>query len=151
MDLALAGPIKLRMHLRCTVWTLLFSVLAEAYLETDDVAGAGEVSGRAVARARAMHNLVDGVDAQRIQGKVLSRQGRQNEANATLESALSRARSIPYPYAEAKILHDWGMLHALQGEPGRARERHSAALGIFRRLGASEGAGRTGQALQKLE
>jgi tetratricopeptide (TPR) repeat protein len=98
-----------------------------------------------------MHNLVDGVDAQRVEGKVLSRQGRQKEANATLERALSRARSIPYPYAEAKILHEYGVLHALQGEPGQARERHSAALGIFRRLGASEDAGRTEQALQKLE
>ncbi|CAN5737294.1 hypothetical protein BH20ACT11_BH20ACT11_04820 [soil metagenome] len=130
---------------------LLFSVLAEAYLETGDVARARDVAGRAVARARTMHNLVDGVDAQRVEGKVLSRQGRQKEANATLERALSRARSIPYPYAEAKILHEYGVLHALQGEPGQARERHSAALGIFRRLGASEDAGRTEQALQKLE
>lgn len=129
----------------------LFSVLAEAYLQTGDVAGAGDVAGRAVARARAMHNLVDGVDAQRVQGKVLSRQGRHKEANATLESALTWARSIPYPYAEAQILHEYGMLHALGGEPGQARERLSAALGIFHRLGASRGAGRTGQALQKLE
>ena len=46
------------------------------------------------------------------------------------------ARGMPYPYAEARLLHVYGLLHAEQGEPEPARERQEAALAIFRRLGA---------------
>jgi hypothetical protein len=54
---------------------------------------------------------------------------------------------MPYPYAEARILHEYGSLHVQKEEPDRARERCRAALDIFRRLGASKVAGRTERAL----
>jgi hypothetical protein len=40
------------------------------------------------------------------------------------------------------------MLHIHEVEPEQARERLSAALGIFRRLGAREDAGQTDRALE---
>jgi hypothetical protein len=58
---------------------------------------------------------------------------------------------MPYPYAEARILYEYGMLHVREGEPGGTRERLSAALDIFRRLGAKKEAGRTERALLALD
>ena len=57
------------------------------------------------------------------------------------------SESVPYPYAESKVLREYGMLHIREGEPEQARKRLSAALGIFRRLGASDHAGQTERAL----
>jgi tetratricopeptide (TPR) repeat protein len=127
---------------------LLLSVLAEAYTETGDVAGAEETAERALTRARLMNNRVDGVEALRIRAKSLSMQKRREEATAALEEALSWARSMPYPYAEGKILREYGMLHVHERERERARERLSAAPEIFRRLGAEKDAEQTRQTLR---
>ena len=57
---------------------------------------------------------------------------------------------MPYPYAEAKILREYGMLHVRAGEPEPARKRLSEALEIFRRLEANKDAERTGRTLREL-
>jgi hypothetical protein len=44
----------------------------------------------------------------------------------------------PIPFTETRILHEYGMLHIREGETERARKRLSAALDVFRRLGASK-------------
>jgi hypothetical protein len=59
-------------------------------------------------------------------------------------------RGMPYPYAEARLLHVYGAMHLQKGEPGPARERLEAALAIFRRLGARKDAERTKQLLAAL-
>jgi hypothetical protein len=43
---------------------------------------------------------------------------------------------MPYPYAEARLLHLAGRLHAQVGKPEAAREQLAAAQAIFQRLGA---------------
>lgn len=126
----------------------MLSVLAEAYAQTGDATRAEEVADRALTRAGLMRNRVDGVEALRIRAKSLSMQGRREDATAALEEALSWARSMPYPYAEGKILREYGMLHIHEVEPEQARERLCAALDIFRRLGAREDAGQTERALE---
>ena len=127
---------------------LLLSILAEAYADMGDAAKAEEVVDVALRRARLMYNRVHGLEASRVRAKILAIQGRREEAITDLEEALSSARSMPYPYAEAKLLREYGMLHVHEVEPEQARERLSAALGIFRRLGAREDAGWTEQALE---
>jgi hypothetical protein len=77
-------------------------------------------------------------------------QGNRKEASAALEGALSWARSMPYPYAEAKLSREYGILHLREGEPGRAWERLRAALEVFRRLGAKKDAEQTRRTLQGL-
>jgi hypothetical protein len=57
---------------------------------------------------------------------------------------------MPYPYEEAKLSQEYGMLHLREGEPERARERLSVALEIFRRLGANKDAEQAARALQEL-
>ena len=64
------------------------------------------------------------VDALWVQGKVLQNQGNSGEAVTVLEESLEKARRLPYPYAEARILEQLG-------ETGEA-------LAIFRRLGAGK-------------
>jgi tetratricopeptide (TPR) repeat protein len=127
---------------------VLLRVLAEAYMDTGDAARAEDVAEQAIVRAGLMHNRVDGVEALRVLGKCHSVQGCREGASAALDEALSQACSIPYPYAEGKILREYGMLHIHEGEPERARERLSAAVEIFHRLRAREDAGQTEQVLE---
>ena len=126
---------------------VLLSILAEAHADMGDPAKAEKVVDTGLTRARLMHNRVDGLEASRDQAKVLALQGKREEARATLEEALSLARSMPHPYAEAKLSCEYGMLHLREIEPARARERLCAALEIFRRLGAKKDAEQTRWAL----
>jgi hypothetical protein len=57
---------------------------------------------------------------------------------------------MPYPYAEARLLHVYGLMHAQKGGPEPARERLEAALALFRRLGARKDAERVEQAIGAL-
>lgn len=128
----------------------LLSVLAEAYADAGDAARAEEAADLALSRARPMRNRVDGVEALRVHAKSLSMQGRREEARAALEEALSWARSMPYPYAEARILYEYGMLHVRESEPEKARGCLLSALEIFGRLGAEKDAERTGRTFREL-
>jgi hypothetical protein len=67
---------------------------------------------------------------------VAVREGRQAEAEGTLEEGLALARHMHYPYAEARLLHVYGELNLQTGAVGPACKRLEAALAIFRRLGA---------------
>jgi tetratricopeptide (TPR) repeat protein len=129
---------------------VLLSILAVAYADIGDAARAEKIVDIAQTRARLMHNRVDGLEASRVQAKILALQGRREEVTATLEEALSLARSMSYPYAEAKLSCEYGMLHLREKEPKRARERLCAALEIFRRLGAKKDAEQARRALQEL-
>ena len=129
----------------------MLSALAEAHADSGDAAKAEEAAASAVARARSTRNRVDGVEALRIHAKSLSMQGRPEEAAAALEEALSWARSMPYPYAEAKLAREYGMLRVRESEPEKARKRLSAALEIFYRLGAQKDVERTEQTLRDLD
>jgi tetratricopeptide (TPR) repeat protein/transcriptional regulator with XRE-family HTH domain len=127
------------------------AILAWAHVELGDVAAADEVVGQAITRARAMNYRLAWVNALRVQAMVRICQERWVEAEQTLEEGLTMARSLPYPYGEARLLHVYGQMHAKRGEPGRARGRLEAALIIFRRLGARKDAERVEQAIVALQ
>jgi tetratricopeptide (TPR) repeat protein/transcriptional regulator with XRE-family HTH domain len=124
--------------------------LAWAHLELGDTDPAANVAAQAVRRARAANTQLGLADALRIQAMVRIRQEHCAEAEHALEEGLSLVRSMPYPYAEARLLHVYGELHLQRGEPQQARERLDAALAIFRRLGARKDAERVEQALAML-
>jgi tetratricopeptide (TPR) repeat protein/transcriptional regulator with XRE-family HTH domain len=115
---------------------LLLPAYAWAHLELGDVAAAAAIVGRAIVQARAQNDRLNLVDALRVQAMVASRQERWTEAVQALEEGIALAHAIPYPYAEGRLLHLYGTLHARKGEPELARERLEAALAIFQRLGA---------------
>jgi tetratricopeptide (TPR) repeat protein len=81
---------------------------------------------------------------------VLTRQERWADAERSFGEAVSLATSMPYPYAEAWALYEWGMLHAARGDREQAQHRLHEALEIFRRLGARKDAERTEEALARL-
>src|SRR5207244_6819519 len=125
--------------------TRLLPHLAWAHLEVGDVTAAVEVAGQAVRRARALPpTLVDALWAQALVGL---RQGHWEEAAQALREGLTLARTLPYPYAEARFLHLDGQRHAAQGERGPARAQLEAALAHFRQLGARRGGAQVDQAL----
>jgi hypothetical protein len=85
---------------------------------------------------------------------------------------VSVARSMPHPYAEARILYDIGQMHLAQGDategqevpsaeiandqplsphPHNARNAFQQALPIFRHLGARPYIDRTEQALREMD
>ncbi|HZU13523.1 MAG TPA: adenylate/guanylate cyclase domain-containing protein [Chloroflexota bacterium] len=97
-------------------------VLAWALLEAGRVDEAADLASRSVQRAREEMQRNFLMDALRVQGMVLRRQGRHDEADTSLAEGLDLARALPTPYAEARILEQLG--------------QREEALAIFRRLGA---------------
>jgi tetratricopeptide (TPR) repeat protein/transcriptional regulator with XRE-family HTH domain len=116
--------------------TGLLPILGWAYLELGDMASAVEMAAQAVRRARSQSHRLAWVDALRVLAMAAMRRQAWAEARQALDEGLSMARAMPYPYAEARLLHVYGLIHAQVGEPEPARACLEAALVIFRRLGA---------------
>jgi tetratricopeptide (TPR) repeat protein len=124
--------------------------LAWAYLELGHLDQAEHTVEQALRRARAEQLRLILVDALRVQALIALRQERWDEAIVALEEGLALARDMPYPHAEARLLHVYGEMHVQKGERGPARERLEAALAIFQRLGARKDAERVAQAIGDL-
>jgi tetratricopeptide (TPR) repeat protein/DNA-binding XRE family transcriptional regulator len=125
-------------HLPRVNWVIppVLARLAWAQVELGELHEAEATVAQAIRGAQAMTYRVALVDALRVQAMVFTRQHRWIAAAQSLEEGLTLAKRMPYPYAEARLLHVYGEMHAQRGEPPRARERLEAALAIFRRLGA---------------
>jgi tetratricopeptide (TPR) repeat protein len=130
--------------------TLLLPVLAWAYLENGNDGRAVEGAAEAIQRARAQQNALALVDALRVFGMALAQQDRAQEAAAAFEEDLALGQRMPYPYAEATALFEWGSLDAASDDPGQARARLEDALAIFTRLGARKDVERTERAVKEL-
>lgn len=113
----------------------LVPLLAHAYLELGREAEADVEVGRALKRAGEMKHRLVLVDVLRVQALLMMRRREWAKAGSALDEALDLARTISYPYAEAKALYVAGQLHAAQGELARAREEYRAALAICDWLG----------------
>jgi tetratricopeptide (TPR) repeat protein len=131
--------------------SLLLPPYAWAHLELGDGATAAAIARQASADARARNDRLALADALRVQAMVAIRQQRRTDAEQALEEGLTLARSMPYPYVEARLLHLYGVLHLQQNEPGQAAHRLDAALAIFRRLGAHRDAAQVEDALAALQ
>jgi hypothetical protein len=104
-------------------------LLAWASLDLGDAAGAEALVAMSIRRAREEGHRLALARALRVQALVAIRQGCWAEAHDVLEEGLSLTRSMPYPYAEASLLHAYGQLHAQKGEPVPAQERLEAVPG----------------------
>jgi tetratricopeptide (TPR) repeat protein len=72
----------------------------------------------------------------RLRGEIASRRGEIDEARQAFEEGLSIARSGGMPYAEARLLYQYGIALIRAGETEEARERLTTALATFTELGA---------------
>jgi tetratricopeptide (TPR) repeat protein/transcriptional regulator with XRE-family HTH domain len=118
---------------------MLLSTAAEAYLALGDISRGAELADRALRRASATRNEIDGIDAIRIKARYLLLQARPDAARSCLDEALARARGVPYPAAQARVLHDLARLQAAEDRDA-ALQCVAAAHEIFDRLGAAHDA-----------
>ena len=125
----------------------LLSVLAEAHLEVGDLDRARAYGGCAVDHARRMGAWVQGIRALEVHGMVLARDGHDDLARAAYQEGLDRARAMPFPYGQARLLHAYGLLDRQQQDRGAAHAKFAQALAIFERLGADNAADRLRQAI----
>jgi predicted ATPase len=114
---------------------LVLALLAWAALEVGDEAYAQACVIRSIEKANSAHDRLLLVDAKRIQAIIFVRQRLWPAAERTLVEAISLSQAMLYPYAEAKALYVYGLLHAQLGEQKQARERLEAASAICGRLG----------------
>jgi len=127
------------------LWTL-----AWAYLDADRYDEALEASSRAVEQARARRIQADVVEALAVRGLVLARQSRGEEAGHVLGEALDLARSMPFPFGEARALAYRGSWRAQRGEHDEALADLRQALALFQQLGAAEDARRVERAIEEV-
>jgi class 3 adenylate cyclase/tetratricopeptide (TPR) repeat protein len=128
----------------------LVPVLAEARLALADDAESlrqVEISVHEFLDRVAGQSRLQLVQGMRVQGLLLGRKERWDRAEDAFREAVSLARSMPYPYAEARARYEWGRVAGTRGETTRSRERLEEALHIFRRLGAQPYVQRTERAL----
>jgi tetratricopeptide (TPR) repeat protein/transcriptional regulator with XRE-family HTH domain len=125
----------------------LLSVLAEAHLELSDLDNARAYAGSAVDHARRMGAWVQGIRALELHGMVLARDGHHDLARAAYQEGLDRARAMPFPYGQARLLHAYGLLDRQQQDHAAAHAKFAQALAILERLGADHDAGRLRQAI----
>ena len=60
---------------------------------------------------------------------------------------MARARSRPFPYGEAQLLHAYGLLDRQQHDHAAAHAKFAQALAILERLGADKDADRLRRAI----
>jgi tetratricopeptide (TPR) repeat protein len=130
--------------------------LAWAKAELGELAEAGALIAQALTAIRADNRRLVLVGALRVQALVALKQERWTEAESALAEGVAVAGALGIPYAEARLLHLWGVRHVAQGgaprQPSReeARVQLGAALALFRQLGARRDAVSVEQALGAL-
>ncbi|HLL40009.1 MAG TPA: tetratricopeptide repeat protein, partial [Rubrobacteraceae bacterium] len=134
--LARLEPLVERSNLEEVGVARLLPLLAWAYLELGDDARADQVALEGIERARAQGHRLALVELLRVRGMVLGRRGTWDEAERAFEETVSIARSVRYPYAEARALYEWGLMHVNMPDPRKARGRLEEAAEIFRGLGS---------------
>jgi tetratricopeptide (TPR) repeat protein len=115
--------------------TPMLPMLAWACMELGDERQAETLLSRATPRAETQHHYLALLDVLRVRGMLYTKQERFPEGQAVLDQALSLARGMPYPYAEAKLLYATGCLEAARGNTTLARQRFTVALSICAQLG----------------
>jgi tetratricopeptide (TPR) repeat protein/transcriptional regulator with XRE-family HTH domain len=126
-------------------------LLVWGHLERGAAHRAATLAAESIQRAEAAGARTALPGALCAQAGVATRQGDWRAATAALDDAVTRAQSLPYPYAEAKALAVYGWMHAVKGEPEEARQRYQQALAICARLGEQLYAERIRNALAHLE
>jgi tetratricopeptide (TPR) repeat protein len=126
-------------------------LLAWAEADTGDMERAEALLADCVSRATAAEHNFALVDALRVRALLATRRERWQEAADALNQSLALARPMPYPYAVAKALYAYGLLHAARGEPELARVRYTEALAILQTFGERPYAARVREALGRLD
>lgn len=123
---------------------------AWGYLETGDVDQAAATIERCITLTNEQKTGLDLCEAWIVQGRIRSRQECFEEAEDSFREALSLARSMPCPFAEGRVLYEWGQTLLACGKQREARQLLKQALPIFRGLGAKPFLDQARRTLHKL-
>jgi tetratricopeptide (TPR) repeat protein len=123
---------------------------AWGYLETGDVDQAAATIERCIVLTNKQKTRLDLCEAWIVQGRIRSRQKCFGEAEDSFREALSLARSMPCPFAEGRVLYEWGQTLLARGKQREARELLEQALPIFQGLGAKPFLDQVRRTLHKL-
>jgi tetratricopeptide (TPR) repeat protein/transcriptional regulator with XRE-family HTH domain len=115
--------------------TRVLPLLAWAYLELGDGDRAESLAQDAISGAAAGPQRLALVEALRIRGMIATRRKQWKVAETALKEALALSKAMPYPYAEARILYTFGLLHLEHKELELALKCLRAARDICTRLG----------------
>ena len=115
---------------------ILLTWAAISHLQLGDLDAAKTAADQAVHGASEAEDRLAIPDALRVKALVAIERGEWSSAGQALEEGLALTRSIGSVYAEARLLHTLGLMHARRGdaEPGTARLEEARVL--FQRLGA---------------
>jgi tetratricopeptide (TPR) repeat protein len=113
----------------------LLPLLAWAAVDLGDEATAAALLADVAARATAVRMRPTLINVARVTARLAVLQGHTSLAARHLEQALASARELRAPYAEAKVLYDWGSLGARMGHTGPVRQHLLASLALLERLG----------------
>jgi len=125
-------------------------ILAEAYLQLDYVARAGQLAGAALDHTTLPGVPASTIDPLRVHGMVLSRRRRWKAAESAFEEALLLAIDSGNRYHQARVQYEYGRMSAKKGDVARAQERLAAALEVFTALDARPSIERATRALAEL-
>jgi tetratricopeptide (TPR) repeat protein/transcriptional regulator with XRE-family HTH domain len=114
----------------------LLPLLAWAYLEVGNDARAGEVGLEGIERTRVQGHKLALVELLRVLGMVFTKRRKWDEAERAFEEAVSVARSVRHPYAEARALYERGLMYVSKQDKEKGRNLLKAAANNFRRLGS---------------
>jgi transcriptional regulator with XRE-family HTH domain/tetratricopeptide (TPR) repeat protein len=128
-------PLLEHMRSKPGLVTRILILLAWAYLDIGDVGHAASLTQDAVAGAAAGPQQLELVEALRIAGMVAARRSQWSDAQVALEEALALSQAMPYPYAQARILHTFGLMHLQRRQLELADQSLRAARDICARLG----------------
>ena len=113
----------------------VLALLGWAHLQLGDERQSRTLIAAGVVRASATGLRCVLADALRIQALVAAHEGQWTDALADIAEALSVARMLSYPYAEAKTLSVSGQLLIQHNEAERGQEQLSAARDRLHQLG----------------
>jgi tetratricopeptide (TPR) repeat protein len=115
--------------------TPLLPLLAWAHIELGDESLAQTLLERAAPQAEAQRHYLALLDVLRVRGLLCIKRRHWQEGREVLGQALTLARGMLHPYAEAKVLYTTGCLEAVAGERDTARQHFTSALTICTQLG----------------
>jgi tetratricopeptide (TPR) repeat protein len=118
----------------------LHYILAWAYLEVGDLPRARTLIDRALVEAESTGTWLLGTLALRLRGLIAARQGNADDADHAYQDALRRARTMPFPYGEQRILHAYALLERQRRNHQAATQHLTHALEIANRIGATKDA-----------
>jgi tetratricopeptide (TPR) repeat protein len=113
-------------------------VYARACLETGDLERAEALLTDHMVWVEQTGKRQGKVEGLRVRGILAARRGQWEDAARDFAEALTVARQMSMPYAQARILDAWGTMHDSRGESVRACTLLLESLTLFSRLGAQK-------------